>query len=417
MGYQLAIIPFNPILKGNEIKSIQLKTDDLAQKLAAQEVGIPDFSNPDSVKYPSTKYSKIGHLFNFHSWAPAYIDVNSYEIRPGISMFSQNKLATAETQLGYDYNTTDRTGRYKFGFKYLGLFPEINSELSFGNEASNYFQVKNTVNKLNEIIKSDTTVQRFTWKELTAELNIRLPLNFSMGKYSRIFYPEVKYNFNQVVHNKSTPDDFYSGYYHALAYRLYLYNLLTQSNRDLMPRWGQQFDLIYRYTPFIGKNLGTMAGIQSVLFFPGLTRHSGIRVYQGYQEKRFTRSYSFSNFVHFPRGFRGYQNNKVYSLSVDYKFPICYPDFSLGKLAYIKRLKSSVFYDYSWLSVPIVDKNGTSFPNHHEMKLKSIGLELTSDLHLLRFFAPLELGFRSVYRPEFQDFAFDLLVSIDFNGF
>jgi hypothetical protein len=416
-GYQLATMPYDPFSQITEVKEIQLKMDELAQHLANQENGIPDFSNPDSVNFESKKYSKLGHLLNFHSWAPVFIDVNSYEISPGISMFSQNKLGTAETRLGYDYNITDRTGRYKFGFNYSGLFPEINAELSAGNEASNYYQIKNTVNKLNQIIKSDTTVQRYSWKELSADLNVRLPLNFSKGKYSRIFYPEVKYSFNQVLHNGTTPDNFYSGNYHALAYRLYFYNLLSQSNQQLMPKWGQQFDLIYRYTPFIGNDLGTLAGIQSALFFPGPTRHSGIRVYQAYQEKKFTNSYNFSNFVHFPRGFSGYQNNKVYSLSVDYKFPICYPDFSVGKLAYIKRLKSSVFYDYSWLSVPIVDKNGTLFPNDHEMKLKSFGFELTSDLHLLRFFAPFQLGFRSVYRPEFQDFVFDLLFSVDFNGF
>jgi hypothetical protein len=417
VGYQLATIPYEQLFRSKEVKDIQIKTDELAKNLAAQEDGIPDFSNPDSVKYRSKKYSKIGHLFNFHSWAPAYIDVNSYEIRPGISMFSQNKMGTAETRLGYDYNVADRTGRYKVGFKYLGLFPEINAELSFGNEASNFLQITNTVNKFNQIIKRDTTVERFTWKELTADLNVRLPLNFSKGKYSRIFYPEIKYNLNQVLHNGTTPDNFYSGIYHALAYRLYFYNLLSQSNQDLMPRWGQQFDAIYRYTPFIGNDLGTLAGIQSSLFFPGFTKHSGLRVYQGYQEKRFTNSYNFSNFVHFPRGFSGYQNNKLYSLSVDYKFPICYPDFSVGKLAYIKRLKSSIFYDYSWFSVPVVDKNGTIFPNDHEIKLKSFGLELTSDLHLLRFFAPFELGFRSVYRPDFKDFTFDLLISVDFIGF
>jgi hypothetical protein len=416
-GYQLVTVPYIPSHKRNEVIDIQLKTDKLAQNLATQEDGIPDFSNPDSIKYSSKKYSKIGHLFNFHSWAPAYIDVNSYEITPGFSMFSQNKLGTAEASLGYDYNVGDRTGRYKFGFKYLGFFPEFSADLSFGNEASNYFQVKNTVNKFNQVVKSDTTIQRFTWKEIAADFNVRLPLHFSKGKYSRIFYPEVKYNFNQVIHNGTTPENFYSGTYHALAYRLYLYNLLAQSNRDLMPRWGQQFDLIYRYTPFIGNNLGTLAGIQSALFFPGLTRHSGIRVYQGYQEKQFTKSYNFQNFVHFPRGFSGYQNNKVYSLSVDYKFPICYPDFSIGKLVYIKRFKSSIFYDYAWLSVPVVDKNGKIFPNDHEMILKSFGLELTSDLHLLRFFAPFEFGFRSVYRPEFQDFTFNLLLSVDFNGF
>jgi hypothetical protein len=416
-GHQLGIIPFDPNSQNNEVIDIQLKPDKLAQYLSRQEKGIPDFSNPDSVRYETKKYSKLGHLFNFHSWAPMYIDVNSYEISPGVSMFSQNKLGTAETRLGYDYNTTDRTGRYKLGFKYSGFFPEINAEFSTGKEASNYFLIKNTVNKLNQIIKSDTTVQRFTWKEITADVNIRLPLSLSKGKYYRIFYPEIKYSFNQVLHNLSTPENFYSGNYHAMAYRVYFYNLLAQSSQQLMPKWGQQFDIIYRHTPFIGHDLGTLAGIQTALFFPGLTKNSGFRIYQAYQEKKFTSSYNFSNFVHFPRGFSGYQNNKAYSLSVDYKFPICYPDVSIGKLAYIKRIKSSVFYDFAWLSVPVTDKNGKIFPNDHTMNLKSLGLEMTSDLHLLRFFAPFEMGLRSIYRPEFQDFVFDLLVSVDFNGF
>jgi len=416
-GYELAVMPFKLHSNMNELIDFQQKKDELAQNLASQEIGIPDFSNPDSMKYPSSKYLKIAHLFNFHSWAPAYIDVNSFEIRPGFSMFSQNKLGTAETKIGYDYNIADRTGRYKIGFQYSGLFPEINVDLSTGNEASNYFQIKNTVNKFNQIIKSDTTTVRYSWKEVTADLNVRLPLNFSKGKYSRIFYPEIKYSFNQVIHNGVTPDNFYSGEYHALSYRFYLYNILAQSNKDLMPRWGQQLDVVYRYTPFVGNNLGTLGGIQSVLYFPGLTKHSGLRIYQGYQQKQFTQNYNFSNFVHFPRGFSGYQNNKLYSLSADYKFPLCYPDFSIGKLAYFKRLKSSVFYDYSWLSVPIVNKTGTIFANDHEMKLESFGIELTSDLHLLRFFAPFEMGLRSAYRPEFQDFVFDLLISVDFNGF
>ena len=109
----------------------------------------------------------------------------------------------------------------------------------------------------------------------------------------------------------------------------------------------------------------------------------------------------------------------MYSIAVDYKFPVLYPDFSIGKLAYIKRLKSSLFYDYAWLSVPVQDENGKIYPNYNELKMKSFGLELTSDLHVLRFFAPIEIGFRTVYRPypEFRDFQFNLLLAINFNGF
>ena len=416
-GFQLAALSLQEKKVPEVQRGIQLKSDQLAQKLASQEIGIPDFANPDSVQYPSKKYSKLGHLFNFHSWAPAYIDVNSYEMRPGVSLFSQNKLGTAETRLGYDYNVADRTGRYKLGFNYYGLFPEISTEFSAGNEVSNYYQITNTVNNNNEVIKSDTTVQRFSWTEWKADVNIRLPLNFSKGSFSRIFYPELKYTFNQVSHHESTPDDFYSGNYHAMAYRIYFYNLLNQSNQSLMPKWGQQFDVIYRHTPFVGNDLGTLAGLQSNLYFPGFTKNAGIKIYQGYQQKQFSNSYSFSDFVRVPRGFQSRQNNKIYSFAVDYKFPLFYPDFSFGKLAYFKRLKSSLFYDYAWISAPVRDDDGKIYPNHSQLQMQSFGIEITSDLHVLRFFAPLELGFRSAYLPEFQDFRFDLLFSINFNGF
>lgn len=416
-GYQLSMVDLMDKTNQYKVEDIDLKSNKLADNLAAQEKGIPDFANNDSIEYPSKKYSKLGHLLNFHSWAPAYIDVNSYEIRPGVSVFSQNKLGTAETRLGYDYNTADRTGKYNLAFNYSGLFPEFSTELSFGKEASNYYQIKNTVNQQNQIIKSDTTVQRYTWNEMTADFNIRLPLNLSKGKYSIAFFPEIKYTFNQVTHNKSTPQSFYSGNYHAMTYRLYYYHLLHQSVQNLMPKWGQQFDIIFRHTPFSGNNLGTLSAIQSILFFPGLAKNDGIKIYQGYQEKSFVKSYNFSNFVHFPRGFQGFQNNKMYSLAADYQIPLAYPDANLGKLFYFKRIKSSLFYDYAWLSVPAIDQNDKIISNHHQLDLNSLGLELTSDLHVLRFFAPIEMGVRSIYLPGSSSFRFELLFSIDFNGF
>ena len=406
-GYQLSVLNLTDKTNLNEVTDIRLQTNQLADNMAAQEKGIPNFAKSDSIKYASKKYSKLGHLFNFHTWAPAYIDINSYEIRPGVSIFSQNTLGTTETQIGYDYNVADRTGNYRVGFNYLGLFPEFHTQLSFGNGASNYYQV----------IKRDTVVKRFTWNELTADLNIRLPLNLSKGKYSSFFYPEIKYTFNQVSPNVSTPDNFYSGNYHALTYRFNYYHLLHQSRQNLMPRWGQQIDLIYRHTPLAGNSLGTIAGIQSVLYFPGLSKNNGIKIYQGYQQKSFTQRSSFSNFVHFPRGFQSINNNKLYSIAADYVMPLVYPDVSIGKLVYVKRIKSSLFYDYASLSVPIVDANHRIIPNHHQIEMNSLGIELTSDLHILRFFAPLEMGVRSIYLPGSGTFRFDLLFSIDFNGF
>jgi len=404
-GYQLSVLNLTNKTNQEVVNSISLKSDKLADKLAAQEKGIPDFTNNDSIKYVSKKYSKIGHLFNIHSWAPAYIDVNSYEVRPGFSVFSQNKLGTAETRLGYDYNVADRTGKYNIAFNYSGWVPEINTELSVGNEASNYYQ------------SSDSTIHRIISKVQTIDLDVRLPLNLSKGKYSRILYPELIYSLNNVTAIGSTLKDQNNESDQSLSYRIYFYNLLFRSNQNLMPKWGQQFDVIYRYSPFTGNDLGTLTGVQSVLFFPGLTKNSGLSIYQGYQEKSFTTSYSFSDFIRYPRGFQSYLNNKMYSVAADYKIPLFYPDFSIGKLAYIKRIKTSLFYDFAWLSLPARDKNGKIYPNYYELNMKSFGVELTSDLHILRFFAPVEFGFRTVYRPDYNDLQFNLLLSINFNGF
>ena len=416
-GYQLGKLNLSKKDFRRNVESIQLKTDSLAHVLAKQEIGIPDFSNPDSLHFPTKKYSKLGHLFNFHSWAPAYLDVNSYEIRPGVSLFSQNLLGTAETRLGYDYNVSDRTGKFRLGFNYSGLFPVFNTEVSYGNQASNYYQVTNTINGSNEIISSDTTIQRLVWKELSMDLDARIPINFSKGKYSRAVTPEVQYSLVNSSGSDASLVDLYPENYYSMSYRIFIYNLLRLSKQALQPKWGQQLDVVFRHTPFGGYDLGTLSGIQSVLYFPGFSANSGFRIYQGYQMKRFSENHSFSDLVRFPRGFQSYQNNKMYSLATDYKMPLFYPDLSLSKLLYIKRIKSSLFYDWAWLSVPVLDHNNLNNENAHEIKLQSYGLELTTDLHILRFFAPLELGFRTIYRPEFNDFQYNILLSIDFNGF
>ena len=417
-GYQLCILNLTDKSNLKKVDDISLQSNPLAENLGAQEKGIPDLTNRDSIPYASQKYSKLGHIFNFHSWAPAYVDINSYEIRPGVTFFSQNTLGTAETQIGYDYNVADHTGKYRVAFNYFGLFPEFNTALSYGNGASNYYQVTNTTDRFNHVIKSDTTIEGYGWHEWAADLILKLPLNLSKGKYSTALFPEIKYTFNQVIPNALAPENFHSDNYHELTYRLYYYHILHQSKQDIIPRWGQQLDFIYRHTPFIGNDLGTLSGIQSVIYFPGLARNDGFKIYQGYQEKNFTNHYSFPDFVRFPLGFQSYNNNKMYSLAIDYKFPISYPDLSIGKLFYIKRLRSSLFYDFAWLSMPASDENGNIYPNYHELDMRSFGLDFTSDLHVLRFLHLLKLVLEQFTGLTFRTYSIiycSLLISMVFS--
>lgn len=414
-GYQLALTDLKEKDRMAEVTDISLQSDKLSESLASREGGIPEFQKPDSIAYPTRPYSKAGNLFNFHSWAPAYIDIDNYAIRPGVSLFSQNLLGTAEMRLGYNYDVTNKTGKYKADFNYYGWFPEFNGSLTYGKGTTNYYRI---TNYSNPHIPADTVAMRSRWNEFTAELGGRLPFNFSRGKYSTGLFPGLNYSFSSINRTDQQVDsNLYAGNYHALSYRLNYYHLLRQSQQNLMPRWGHQVDMVYKHTPFEGNDLGSLIGIQSVLYFPGLGKNHGIRIYQGYQEKTFVHSFGFSNFIRSPRGIQWYQNNRMYSLVTDYRMPLAYPDLSIGKLVYLKRIKTSLFYDYAWYSVPVTDRNHITIPNQHQFMANSLGMDLTSDLHVLRFFAPMEVGIRSVYLPQTGSFAFNLLFAVDFNGF
>ncbi|MGE5394460.1 MAG: hypothetical protein ACM3P1_06920 [Candidatus Saccharibacteria bacterium] len=416
-GYQLSTLDMKDKSHWQPVTDLSLQPNKLADHLKAQEQGIPDLQNTDSINYPSSKYSKSSHLFNFHSWAPAYIDVDNYELRPGISFLSQNVLGTADTRIGYDYDVANKTGKGVLVFNYYGLFPEFNGSLSYGNGKSSHYQITETVDRFNHVVSRDSSLNNYNWNELAADIGLRLPLNLSRGKYSIGLYPEIKYNFSYLKPLRFYGDNVYSGDYHALTYRLYHFNLIHQYAQSLMPKWGYQLDMIYRHTPFGAYRQGTIKGVQSSVYLPGLLKNNGIKIYQGYQVKTFSATSTFSNFVHFPRGIQNYTNNRMYSLSVDYRMPLVYPDVSVGKLLYLKRVKTSLFYDYAWVSSPAFTQNHTFIPNYYQFALNSTGMDLTADFHVLRSIIPLQAGLRSVYLPQSGKMVFEFLFSVDFNGF
>ena len=100
-----------------------------------------------------------------------------------------------------------------------------------------------------------------------------------------------------------------------------------------------------------------------------------------------------------PRGYK-YINtaNLTASLSLNYSFPLCYPDWDIAKCAYIKRLYANAFADMA------VD-NFTYY--------NSVGLELNANLNVLQISTPITVGLRTSYLLNTKSFAFDFLFNID----
>lgn len=362
----------------------------LPQVLQEQEEIVPPGSSIAPSQCLSRKYSKIGNLFNFHSWAPLDINASNYTINPGVSVMSQNLLSSSFLAAGYTYNVNEQLGKMYATYTYAGWYPMIDISADYGLRRDYAY------------LPDYTTIK---WNEANFRGGLRLPLNLSRGKY---FSGMQGYVYaNQVIRRIVSPDtiqfrkpDIFSAWYGMRYYRQ-----IKSNFRDIFPRWGQSIGLYYRHTPFKTIENSAIAAVILNLYFPGIFRHQGLNIYAGYQQRE-TGHYKFSDLVAYPRGIVGRQHRELYSLLTTYTFPIAYPDWSIGPVIYLKRLRGNLFYDYA------VGRNV-----HSDSYYSSLGAELFAETHLLRFYAPIEFGVRATYQPWQQRLDWQFLVSVGFDSF
>jgi len=413
-GFRLIRIPSDN-KKVVPLNQVQPANYELANALSQQELGIPYFSDTDSITYESEKYSKPAHLLNFHSWAPLFIDASAYEISPGVSLMSQNKLGTAEIVLGYKWDLTEETGDIHASYKYMGWYPVFNFEFSTGKRASEYYELRHIRDNRGQVTGIDTTLKRFTWGEFRGSADVRLPLNFRKGIFNRLLQPEIQYDYTNYKRHSNTPENFNDGDFHSLSYRLYYHQLMNRSYQDMYPDFGMVFNAVYRHAPAGSLNPGTLVGGNSVVYLPGLMKNHGVKIYGGAQQTQNGSSLGFSDIVKYARGWGRINTNNLYTATADYKLPFLYADFNFLKLVYLKRLKLSLFGDFTRLEGNYY-RNG-EVSGTFVKDITSVGAELTADANLLRFYAPADIGIRASYLPELNSVYFDFLFSIDFASF
>ncbi len=158
-GYQLISIPQDSLLwqPVNKVEDKNALPDLYVAKALAQEPGstLEKIAPQDFVV---TKYSKATNLLNFHSWRPYFDD-------PEItySIIGENVLNTLQTELSYTYNYNEGSHRAGLNTIYGGWYiqPTLGVNYTWGRDA---------------FYNADTT---FSYNEMTTNVGLRLPLNFS----------------------------------------------------------------------------------------------------------------------------------------------------------------------------------------------------------------------------------------------
>ncbi|MFW5944849.1 MAG: TolB family protein [Bacteroidota bacterium] len=351
-------------------------------------------------RYETGPYRKWKHLFNFHSWAPFYMDYNINQksingISPGLSLFSQNLLSTALTTVGYSY----QSGVHKFNsqFIYKGWYPVFRISTNYGGKP--------------EVIRASSVEWKPELSNDYMEFNASasLPMNFTRNKYITGLVPLVEYEYDRDFYHNYR-DDYYLRGLKTIDYNIWFYHYQRMAHRDLQPRWGFTFDLNHRTSPFSGKIMGNMTSVSSRAYLPGLTEDHGIKLRLGYQKQN-PEAYLYTSYLKFPRGFKPSQTWKLFTFRMDYLFPLFYPDWNIPSVLYVKRFKADLFHDYAMNQKQVVKDNQRVW---EKQGLYSVGTELTSDFHLARFMFPFSAGVRYAYLPQLTDHRFEFIFSVDF---
>ena len=115
--------------------------------------------------------------------------------------------------------------------------------------------------------------------------------------------------------------------------------------------------------------------------------------------------YLFGSSIVFPRGhaYRSFENFQTGS--IEYRLPLFDPDLALGRFLYLKRFKANLFADFGYGST---DYNWTETKNGKQINYRgsstgnftSIGIDLTTQFHFMRFNQQFEAGVRAIYLPD-----------------
>lgn len=382
-------------------------SDQLGEKLE------PDTTNLD--QWQVKPYSRLTHLFKFHSWAPLAVSPDDGQVDIGISTSSQNLLNTLFTTVGYRKKEGYDKGQFYLNLSYQRFFPIFNSRLEYGKRSLTHdARIIHPDDGSEILLRLDTELKQLEW-----ENSVALPFNLSSGRHATFLKPKFSYNIfkstdyqsdvlkssAELLSNKLSFSD---SQFEELEYQVFFSHSIKSSQRDLKSSWAQFIQFDYRNSPSKASRAGQVWSGIGQFYFPGFAKHHSLSVYASYQNRSELNAI-FGNSIKSPRGVSSLYGLDCSTMSLDYRLPLAYPDWNMGGLAYVKRFKMGAFVDYGMEKGHFISSENSKI--NFDNRITSAGLEFTADMHLLRLPIPLNIGFRMGYENETNAVFGNLLLS------
>ncbi|MFA7081633.1 MAG: hypothetical protein WC135_03375 [Bacteroidales bacterium] len=356
-----------PIIEGDSIKNDkETPMFPLAKLITEQEDYLFTIDKIKDTVYPSRKYSKIKHLFNFHSWAPIYINAESQDIDFGLSLFSQNILGTSLFSTGYRYLVDEQRGELFVDYTYKGWYPIVNLKLNYSRR--------------NISLEEGNNSSYYVWNEYNSSLNAVLPYSWGTNNFNKYFNTILRYSFKNIIPINDYHSDLTSFHTFGVGFRTGITRSMAVN--DLSPRLGQAFGLNLQRS--LSSENASIFTLSSTTYLPSIFINHSFEIHLDYQ-KNTPSVYYFPNEVFLTRGVYGEFPACFYGAKFNYHLPLAYPDFAMGKLLYIQRLTGRGFFDFGYFD---------------DEYLSSFGAYLQMDFNVFRIEYPVNIGVQVGYVPQ-----------------
>jgi len=328
-------------------------------------------SDDETKNFKVEDYFQVKNSFNFHSWLLLIPPLSSTIT---LTHLSQDILNKFQFSYGAQYNLNEYTLSGFTSASWSNYYPVFDLTASYGNR-------RQVVSLINEDIKD-------TWEEGKIEFGFSLPHKKIVNEFNQNFLLRF---FTNVIHVTDKyfvgPSDLTSTDLFSKGVSANLSLLQRTALRDLYPPFGTDLNVSYEE----GKNIkgfetsGSLWHTSLLTYFPGFGKHHSF-FYQAAYEKQVDREYRYASEILAPRGTTSIFFNDLFKYSFNYSFPLAYPDWSLYRYYFLKRIYTNLFYDRAAGSSPEI--------NH---TVSSTGMELIFNSHFFRLMLPINLGLRGVY--------------------
>ena len=372
----------------------------LADKLTEQEKALasgPVTPEPEVNFSEPRRYRKLPHMFNVHSWAPVYVNVDNImnmsfdqiwqAASLGATGIMQNRLSNASGEFGYSVHKDPYDqARWRHSgharFIYSGLYPVVEMAVDFGDRAARQYSPTVYLQDGSAGISLESRALDVPYIE--GRVSMYIPWNFSGGGWYKGVIPRLTYRisndkfntavsvmtYQDVLLNSGSGEFGDSGYYsfsypiegkntfrHSLSGSLRAYTMLPTPNSAIYPKWG------------IGAEAGASGGLESADFLspmgygyvygyvPGLMSTHGIKLTAMHQMKLSDAPFGQAVVNVMPRGLSSdsallswlaVRNTGITKVTADYAFPIFIGDLALGGNFFsLKRLVVNPHFDYT----------------------------------------------------------------------